>query len=188
VRTADERAGALLAGLTYLRIALTPAVMALVLLDRPWTAVPAATLFAAAALTDFLDGRLARRWARTSALGNYLDTTADKLLVAGALFALVAVDRCSPWLAALIVGREVMILGLRGAVSASDGTVVTPSWMGKAKANAQFVAITLAIWRPEVVLGGRYLDAWAMLVAAVVTVASAGDYLRRFVGRLSRHR
>jgi CDP-diacylglycerol--glycerol-3-phosphate 3-phosphatidyltransferase len=190
VRTADERAAVVLSGLTYLRVLLTPVVMALVLAgdETSWAFPTAGWLFAFAAVTDFVDGRLARRWKQTSVLGSFLDTTADKLLVAGVLIALVQVGRASAWVAAVIVARELLILGLRGAVSAADGTVVAPSLLGKAKANVQFVAITLAIWRPDVVLAGRLLDQWAMIVAAVVTVWSAVDYLGRFAGRLTRER
>ncbi|HSL11654.1 MAG TPA: CDP-diacylglycerol--glycerol-3-phosphate 3-phosphatidyltransferase [Actinomycetota bacterium] len=190
MRTADRRAGAVLAGLTYLRVLLTPVVMALILAgrERGWGFGVAAWLFAFAAITDFFDGRLARRWKRTTPLGNFLDTTADKLLVAGVLIALVEVDRTTSWIAAVIVGRELLILGLRGAVSATEGTVVAPSLLGKAKANVQFVAITLAIWRPDVVVADRFVDQWAMLLAALVTVWSAVDYLGRFVGRLTRQR
>ena len=125
-------ARALAAG-TSLRIVLVPVVMALVLADDGSATGVAATLaaavFFAAAATDFLDGYLARRWRVTTILGSFLDTTADKLLVTGALIALVAVDRASPWIAALIVGRELAILGLRGAVAA-DGKVVEPSGLG----------------------------------------------------------
>ena len=64
--------------------------------------------------------------------------------------------------------------------------VLAPSMLGKAKANIQFGAITLAIWRPDLVIAGRFLDEWAMLVAAVITVWSAVDYLGQFVGRLTR--
>jgi CDP-diacylglycerol--glycerol-3-phosphate 3-phosphatidyltransferase len=190
VRTADERAAVVLSGLTYVRVLLTPVVMALVLADddASWAAVTAAWLFAFAAVTDFVDGRLARRWKQTSVLGSFLDTTADKLLVAGVLIALVQVGRASAWVAAIIIARELLILGLRGAVSAADGTIVAPSMLGKAKANVQFVAIVLAIWRPDVVIAGRFLDQWAMLVAALVTVWSAVDYLGRFAGRLRRER
>src|SRR4051794_31535501 len=85
--------------------------------------VVAGILFAIAAATDFFDGLLARRWAQTSTLGSFLDTTADKLLVSGALVALVAVDRASPWIAFLIIGREILIMGLRGAIAA-DGEVM----------------------------------------------------------------
>jgi CDP-diacylglycerol---glycerol-3-phosphate 3-phosphatidyltransferase len=190
VRTADERAAVVLSGLTYVRVLLTPVVMALVLAgnDTSWALPTAAWLFAFAAVTDFVDGRLARRWKQTSVLGSFLDTTADKLLVAGVLIALVQVGRASAWVAAIIVARELLILGLRGAVSAADGTVVAPSILGKAKANVQFVAIVLAIWRPDVVVAGRLVDQWAMIVAAVVTVWSAVDYLGRFAGRLTRER
>jgi CDP-diacylglycerol--glycerol-3-phosphate 3-phosphatidyltransferase len=190
VRTADQRAGALLAGLTYIRVILTPVVMALILVgrERPWAYGLAAWLFAFAAITDFFDGHLARRWKRTTPLGSFLDTTADKLLVAGTLIALVEVDRTTTWIAAIIVARELLILGLRGAVTAAEGTVVAPSWLGKAKANVQFIAITLAIWRPDVVIAGRFVDEWAMLLAALITVWSAVDYLGKFLGRLTRHR
>ncbi len=125
--------------------------MALVLArdPAPWVAPTAALLFAFAAATDFFDGRLARRWKQTSTFGSFLDTAADKLLVSGALLALVAVGRVSAWIAFVIVGRELLIMGLRGAVSASDGIVMTPSMWGKWKATVQFIAITFAIWRPE---------------------------------------
>lgn len=186
VRTPDERAAAFLKGITYLRIALTPLVMALVLVGYRvrYAYVAAAILFAIAAATDFFDGRLARRWKQTTTLGTFLDTTADKLLVSGVLVALVSAGRTSPWIAFVIVGREMLILGLRGAVSASDGTVVKPSVWGKLKANVQFLAIFLAILRGSEPLGPLYLDQYAMLVAAAVTVGSAVEYFARFGGLL----
>jgi CDP-diacylglycerol--glycerol-3-phosphate 3-phosphatidyltransferase len=187
MKTPDERAAAFLAFITYLRIALTPIVMAMVLARDPagWVEPTAALLFGFAAATDFFDGRLARRWKQTSTFGSFLDTAADKLLVSGVLLALVAVDRASPWVAFVIVGRELLIMGLRGAVSASDGIVVTPSMWGKWKATIQFVAITFAIWRPDVRLGEWYLDQWLMAIAAVITIISAAQYLARFLTVLS---
>jgi CDP-diacylglycerol---glycerol-3-phosphate 3-phosphatidyltransferase len=143
-------------------------------------------LFAVAAATDFVDGRLARRWKQTTTLGTFLDTTADKMLVSGVLLALVSVGRASAWIAFVIVGRELLILGLRGAVSAADGTVVTPSIWGKLKANVQFLAIFLAILRVSTRWGAWYPDQYAMIAAAIVTVGSGADYLARFGGRLTR--
>jgi CDP-diacylglycerol--glycerol-3-phosphate 3-phosphatidyltransferase len=145
-----------------------------------WATPAAAVLFAIAALTDFFDGHLARRWKQTTTLGTFLDTTADKLLVSGVLISLVAVGRASIWVAFIIIGRELLILGLRGAVSATDGTVMRPSIWGKLKANVQFVAIFLAIWRPDIMIGDWYLDQVAMAIAAIVTLASAVEYLSRF--------
>ena len=179
--TADERAARVLAGVTYLRIALVPVVMALVLVgdEQPHAYVIAATLFAIAAITDLVDGFLARRWAQATTLGSFLDTTADKLLVSGVLLALVAVGRASPWIAFVIIGRELLILGLRGAVAAG-GTVMAPSIWGKLKANAQFLAIFLAIVQPSSDIGPFSIDEWAMGVAAALTIVSAVEYLARF--------
>ena len=168
---------------TCARILLAPVVMALVLAGKD-AEVPAAVLFAFAAATDWWDGRLARRWNVTTTLGSFLDTTADKLLVTGVLIALLGADRVSPWIAAIIVGRELVILGLRGVV-AVDGAVMQPSIWGKLKTTIQFVAILLAILRPGGPIGGEYLDEWVMLVAAFITVMSAVDYLQRFAPALT---
>ncbi len=184
---ADRRAAIALEAITYLRAALVPVIMWLVLRGGAVATAAAGWLFALAAVTDFLDGYLARRWKRVTVLGTFLDTTADKLLVSGVLVALVAVGRASPWIAFVIVGRELLLLGLRGVVAAG-GEVMKPSVWGKLKANVQFVAICLAIWRPFRPLGPLYLDQWAMLAAAAVTVASALEYLSRFAGALPRSR
>jgi CDP-diacylglycerol---glycerol-3-phosphate 3-phosphatidyltransferase len=171
----DETRTRLLVIGTSLRILLTPVVMALVLAGSD---TAAAIVFLAAAATDWFDGRLARRWEVTTRLGSFLDTTADKLLVTGVLLALVAVDRVSPWIAVVIVGRELVLLGLRAAVAA-EGRHLETSLLGKWKATVQFVAIALAIVRPDVIVAGEYLDEWAMLVAAIVTAWSGIDYLLR---------
>ena len=165
---------------TVTRIVLTPVVMALILLggDDNGTRVLATALFCVAAATDWVDGRLARRWNVTTKLGSFLDTTADKLLVAGVLIALLGVDRVSPWIAAIIIGREFVLMGLRGVI-ASEGDVMAPSSLGKLKTSVQFLAIALAILRPGDPIGGHYADEWAMLAAAVITVWSAVDYIVR---------
>jgi CDP-diacylglycerol--glycerol-3-phosphate 3-phosphatidyltransferase len=170
----------MLAAGTGLRVVLCPVVMALVL-TRSYTA--AAVVFVIAAGTDWLDGRLARRWGVTTRFGAFLDKTADKLLVASALIALVAVHRVSPWVSLIIVGREFTILGLRAAVE-SGGRRFDTSMLGKWKATIQFVAITLAILRPDVIIAGAYLDQWAMVIAAIVTAWSGIDYIVQFSAAL----
>ena len=179
------RAASVLRRITYVRVVLVPVVMWLILrTPTEHAAGIAAVLFAVAAATDFLDGYLARRWAATTTLGGFLDTTADKLLVSGVLIALVAAGRASPWVATIIVGRELLILGLRGVV-AVGGTVISPSIWGKLKANVQFVAVFLAILRPGSPIGPFYLDEWVMWAAAAVTTLSAVEYLARFSNRLT---
>jgi CDP-diacylglycerol---glycerol-3-phosphate 3-phosphatidyltransferase len=167
---------------TLLRIALTPVVMLLVLETDADGA--ACALFVVAAATDWFDGYFARRWNVTTTLGSFLDTTADKLLVSGVLVALVSVQRASPWLAAIIIAREIAILGLRGVV-AVDGTVMRASFWARIKTTVQCAAIALAIARPDVVIAGAYLDEWALLIATVITVTTAIDYLRRFSAALT---
>jgi CDP-diacylglycerol--glycerol-3-phosphate 3-phosphatidyltransferase len=184
--SADLRAGAFLLAVTWLRVLLVPVIVALVLLgpERRYAFAAAGVLFAVAATTDFVDGFLARRWARASTFGSFLDTTADKLLVSGALLALVAVGRASPWIALIVIGRELLIMGLRGVVAAG-GDLVKPSIWGKAKANAQFLAIFLAIVRRPEEIGPLFLDEYVMIVAAAITVLSAIEYLLRFRGALT---
>jgi CDP-diacylglycerol---glycerol-3-phosphate 3-phosphatidyltransferase len=184
VRVAQPRS--LLSGLTYMRIAAVPVVIALVLHgpDRKSAYWAAAAVFTVAAITDFADGYLARRWAVSTKLGSFLDTTADKLLVTGALIALVDVGRASPWIAVIIIGRELLILGLRGVVAA-EGTVFPPSIWGKLKTNVQFAAIFLAMLRLGEPLGPWYIDEWVMIAAAAITAMSAVEYLTRFSSALS---
>ena len=147
------RSSRILAVGTGARIVLSPVVMALVL-NRSFTI--ATIVFLIAAATDWVDGRLARRWGVTSRLGSFLDTTADKLLVTTALIAVVSVQRVSP-----------------------GGRHMETSMLGKWKATVQFVAIALAMIRPDVTIAGAYLDQWAMVIAAVVTAWSGIDYLVR---------
>ena len=175
------RSARFLAASTSLRILLTPVIMALLFagVDPALTAA----LFAFAAATDWVDGYLARRWKVTTKLGSFLDTTADKLLVTGVLIALVAVERASPWVSLIIIGRELMVLGLRGVIAA-EGTVMQPSIWGRLKTSVQFLAILLAILRPGDEIAGAFVDEWVMLVAAAITVGSAIDYFSAYAGSL----
>lgn len=177
------RSARLIAAGGAIRILLTPVVMALVIEGD--AEVLATVLFAFAAATDWIDGRLARRWGVTTKLGSFLDTTADKLLVSGVLIALLAADRASAWIVALIIGRELLLMAVRGVI-ASEGEVMAPSGLGRLKTTIQCLAIALAILRPGEPIGGWYLDEWAMLVAGAVTLVSAVDYLARAIPLLLR--
>ena len=179
-RTGPERATALLIAGTSIRIVAVPIVMALVIGGSD---TAAAIVFLSAAATDWFDGRLARRWNVTTRLGSFLDTTADKLLVAGALVALLAVDRVSPWFAIIIIGRKFTLLGLRAAVEA-HGSHLEPSMLGKWKATIQFAALGLVMIRPDVIIAGAYLDEWGIALATLITVWSGVQYLIDFSSAL----
>jgi CDP-diacylglycerol--glycerol-3-phosphate 3-phosphatidyltransferase len=167
--------------LAYVRIGLTPVVMAFVLLspriDHAFGI--ALAVFVVAALTDYADGYLARRWEITTVLGAFLDSVADKVLVTGSLLALIEVQRAWSWAAFVIIGRELAVMGLRG-VAALGKSTVPPSFWGKSKTAFQFTAIGLAMIRPSSELGPFFLDEWALLVAVAATLLSAWDYFRRY--------
>jgi CDP-diacylglycerol--glycerol-3-phosphate 3-phosphatidyltransferase len=161
---------------TTLRLAMTPVVAALALAEQgAWAAV----VFAIAASTDYLDGYLARRWRVTTTTGSFLDTTADKVLVAGVLIALTSIGQASPWAAMIIVCRELMVMGLRGSVAVT-GRVIRSSQLGRSKAAIQFVAIILLLLRVNLRVGPTGIGEWALWIAAALTVVSAADYLARW--------
>jgi CDP-diacylglycerol--glycerol-3-phosphate 3-phosphatidyltransferase len=175
--------------LALTRIVLTPVVMAFVLLsDQIDHAFGIAlAVFVPAALTDFADGYLARRWKITTVLGAFLDSVADKILVVGSLLVLIEVQRAWSWAAFIIIGRELAVMGLR-AVAALEKSTVPPSFWGKSKTTFQFLAIGFALIRSGSELGPFFLDEWLMLIAVVATVLSGWDYFRRYATAFAENR
>jgi len=167
--------------LAVARILLTPVVMAFVLLSDHIEGAfgIACAIFTVAALTDFADGYLARRWKITTVLGAFLDSVADKVLVTGSLLVLIEIDRAWSWAAFIIIGRELAVMGLR-SVAAMDQSNVPASIWGKSKALLQFTAIGLAMLRLPQEWGPFFLDEWVMLLAVGATLLSAWDYFSKF--------
>jgi CDP-diacylglycerol--glycerol-3-phosphate 3-phosphatidyltransferase len=158
--------------LTIGRIALVPALVWLIL-EHPKGSLPATVLFATLALTDVLDGHLARSRGLVTTLGKLLDPMADKLLVGGALIALAATERLAVAIVVVILAREVLVTSLR-IVAYRRGVVMDAGGFGKAKMGLQ-VAMVLGL-----VAGGteQPLVLEAVVAATVaVTVASGLDYL-----------
>lgn len=166
--------------LAAFRIAIVIPIMAFTRADQiEGHFVIAAVLFAIATFTDFLDGYVARRTSGGTILGAFLDTTADKILVTGVLFALVSVDRVSIWPAAIIIFREFTVMALRGVV-AERGRLIKSSTWGKIKAFTQYAAIFFAFLRFGDRLGPWFFDQWLMLIAVIATIASAWGYVTAF--------
>jgi CDP-diacylglycerol--glycerol-3-phosphate 3-phosphatidyltransferase len=138
----------------------------------------AVAIFLFAAVTDLLDGYLARRWGQVTTVGTLLDPIADKLLISAALIALVQVRAVPAYLVILVVGREFAVTGLRG-IAASEGYTIKASDLGKTKMIAQVVAVSallLGLRHPSVrpwALGSM----WAVVVFAL---ASAVEYFLKF--------
>lgn len=170
--------------LTWTRVLAIPLLVAVFYLpiDTYAQNVVATVLFVAAAITDWLDGWLARRWGQTSAFGAFLDPVADKLIVCVALVMLVALGRVDPIIAAIIVGRELTISALREWMAQIGArTSVAVHSIGKFKTIAQLVAIPMLLFdRPLFrVLDTHLVGTWLIYAAAILTVWSMTYYLRR---------
>ncbi len=168
--------------LTWLRIVAVPLVVVLFYLPHKWADIFAGLLFAAASITDSLDGYLARRMGLTSRLGAFLDPVADKLIVAVALVLLVSKD--SHWVlvlaACVIIGREIAISALREwmAEMGERGRVAVSS-LGKLKTILQMVGLSLMLYRTPLFGIDIYpIGLYLTVAAAVLTLWSAISYLR----------
>jgi CDP-diacylglycerol--glycerol-3-phosphate 3-phosphatidyltransferase len=177
--------------LTLLRILAVPVIVVALLGETPNGDALAAGVFALAALTDGLDGYIARRRQDVTTFGKLVDPLADKLLIVAALVSLVSLGRLAAWVAMVIIARELAVTGLR-AVAVEQGVVISASWLGKLKTMLQVAAVfALIIWNPS----PTWVDVLVYL-AVVVTVISGADYffgLRRRVEeerekRLARER
>ena len=167
-------------GLTVSRIVLVPLLIVFLISSSRVHAVMAAGIFILAALTDWLDGLIARRRNQVTTLGTLLDPIADKILVASALVSLLQIDKIAAWIVLVIIGRELAVTGLR-AVAAGVGVIVPASRLAKWKTVSQYVAITMLIFEKSVGSPGFHAAATGVLWVAVgLTIVSAGDYFYRF--------
>jgi cardiolipin synthase len=168
--------------LTLSRIIVIPIIIGLFFVREPWAAWTTCVLFAAAAITDYIDGYLARSWSQVSLVGKFLDPIADKLLVAAVLFMLVAVDKIngiSVLPAVVILLREVLVSGLREFL-AGIRVGMPVSKLAKWKTAIQMVALGILIvgddgplWLPVEAIGEVGL--WA---AGLLTLITGWDYMQ----------
>lgn len=170
--------------LTILRVAVIPVVLALFYVQIPYARQIATVLYAAACITDWFDGWLARRWGQTSKFGAFLDPVADKLLVAVCLVMLLhASTNANPLfslLVAIIIGREITISALREWMAELGSRAnVAVSWIGKLKTAFQMTAIGMMIWEiPTFGLPWFDMGFALLFVAAALTIWSMIIYLK----------
>ena len=158
--------------LTALRILLVPVLVVALLGETPNGSTVAAVVFAVAALTDGLDGYLARSRQSVTTLGKVMDPVADKLLVAAALIVLVSLDRVAAWVAMVIIAREFAVSALRIA-AAQQGVEIASSRLGKAKTFSQIMAIMALIAASDP--ASAPVQA-LVYVSVALTIASGVDY------------
>jgi CDP-diacylglycerol--glycerol-3-phosphate 3-phosphatidyltransferase/cardiolipin synthase len=174
--------------LTWLRVALIPIFVGIFYLPDAQISLACknllgTVLFALAAITDWFDGYLARKWNQTSAFGAFLDPVADKLMVAAALILLAELDRAPAWLIFIIIGREITISALREWMAQlGKSKSVAVNMIGKLKTTAQMVAIGFLLfymplpglhWLPIPLIGTL-----ALYLAGILTIVSMFYYLR----------
>jgi CDP-diacylglycerol---glycerol-3-phosphate 3-phosphatidyltransferase len=170
------------------RIAATPVVIALLLYPFPGGGLVAFAVFALAASTDFVDGRIARARGEVTPLGVFMDLTADKVLVAGVLVAMVEVDLLPTWLVALLLIRELVVQGVRQLAASAD-VVISSRRLGKGKTFATLLGMGLLLLAFDAASGGpiartelgpllRVVGGWTMVIATMLSVASGWGYIR----------
>ncbi len=168
--------------LTLVRILLIPVFVMLLLDPTPDRSLAAAIVFVIAAVTDLLDGYVARKTGQITKLGRLLDPIADKLLVLSALILLVQVDRVTALVAILIIAREVAVTGLR-AIAASEGMIMSAEVTGKYKMALQVVAIVLLLLDGTVVevIGNLHLAGIVTLyLSLILGYVSGAQYVWSF--------
>ncbi len=151
--------------LTVVRIVLAPLFLALALWEFPFHYAVSLVVFIAAALTDMLDGKIARARGLITNLGKFLDPLADKMLTTAAFLLFLAIDKMNVWALMLILTREFMVTSVR-LLAAKGGKVIAASMWGKAKTVAQFIAIIFMLtalefstWQTSVLAGVSLPDA-----------------------------
>ena len=176
--------------LTLARVATIPLLVVIMLSGTREAGIWAAALFGAAAVTDFIDGWLARRWEVVTVLGKFLDPLADKLIVMAALIMLIPHDRVPAWAVFLLLAREVIITGLR-SIASSEGIVIDASDLGKYKTIYQMVAIPGLLLHYDYYwfFGVRHellhvdmhnFGMFFFVIALALTLWSGFDYLYKF--------
>ena len=151
--------------------------------------VLATVLFVGAAVTDWLDGYLARKWNQTSKFGAFLDPVADKLLVAACLIVLVHDQRVHGLIALIIIGREITISALREwMASIGARAAVAVNELGKWKTAVQMIALPMLLFNGVIVgINTRVVGTWLICVAAALTVISMAVYLKGAYPTLREH-
>lgn len=176
--------------LTWLRILLIPVFVGVFYLPSDpqslgampahWVNITATSIFAIAAITDWLDGYLARKLNQTSAFGAFLDPVADKLMVAAALLVLVEFERVGAIIALIIIGREIAISALREWMAGEgQSNSVGVAMIGKIKTAVQMVAILfLLYWDSIGTFPVKIVGQWLIAIAAFLTLLSMAYYLK----------
>lgn len=166
--------------LTITRILLTPLLVVILLTRVEGKEIYGAVIFLAAALTDYLDGYLARKRNQVTATGKLLDPIADKLLVSSAFIALVELDLAPAWMVVIIVGREFVVSGIR-SIAATRGHVMPANWLGKIKTFLQVITIVVLIVADTYIEPWESFGVYLLWMTVIVSLVSMMSYTMTFL-------
>ena len=168
-------------GLTIIRVLAIPVILLLLFYSGKAYQWVTAIFFLLVAVTDTIDGYLARRRGMVTTLGKFLDPLADKLLIVTALIALIPTRGIPFWMVIVIVGREIAVTGLRG-IAVSQGIVIAASYLGKYKTIFEVAAITFLIVNGEYFsIDFHFVGMVLLRIALFMAVYSGFDYFRKFL-------
>lgn len=166
--------------ITMLRLGVIPILFGLLLSPGPAMSLVIAILFIAAALTDILDGYIARRFKIVTTMGKFLDPIADKLIVNTAMILMIPIGRIPAWIVAVIIIRDFAVDGIRN-IASSDGLIIQASPLGKRKTLCQIFAVSaLMIHYPFIGADAHLVGMAILCIALVLTVTSGIDYFLKF--------
>lgn len=165
--------------LTGLRILSIPILIVVLLSQFDGKELVSLAIFLLAALTDTLDGIIARRKKQTSVLGQLLDPIADKLLVTAAFICLVELGAVSAWIVIIIIGREIAVTGFR-AIASSKGINIPASRLGKNKMILEIITISLLILGEKILGQFYFLSQVGLWLVIAIAIISAAEYYIRF--------
>jgi CDP-diacylglycerol--glycerol-3-phosphate 3-phosphatidyltransferase len=166
--------------ITMLRIGIIPVLFLLLLSPGPTESLIIAGIFVVAALTDLLDGYIARRYQIVTTMGKFLDPIADKLIVNTAMILMIPLGRIPAWIVAVIIIRDFTVDGIR-SIASSEGVIIQSSRLAKQKTLCQIVAVTaLMIHYPFLGADAHLVGIVILYVALFLTLYSGLDYLMKF--------
>lgn len=163
--------------LTLLRVLLIPVCLVFLSIDTPLCQIVALVVLIAAALTDWLDGHLARRWGLVTNFGKFLDPVADKLLVLCVMVTLCGLGRFPAWACVIVLFRELAVDGLR-LVAVEQGRVIAAGPLGKTKTTLQLLTLVVYVLKNQP-FAPFPMDHILLAAAMVMTLASGVDYFVR---------
>jgi len=166
--------------ITMARISVVPFLFLLLASPGPFWSLVLAALFVLAAITDFADGFIARKYNMITTMGKFLDPLADKLIVNSAMILMIPIGRIDAWIVVIMIMRDLIVDGIR-SIASSEGIYIQASILGKQKTLAQIFAVTaLMIHYPFLGMDAHFVGTIVLYVAFLLTIYSGMDYFIKF--------